>query len=463
MKMVSKNPATGQLIAEYAEIDEAALRSKVNAAASAFERWRRTGFAERSARMKTAARLLRERRDRLATLMTMEMGKLIGESRSEVEKCAWACEYFADNAESMLSPMPLESDGSAAYARLDPLGVILAIMPWNFPFWQVFRFASAALMAGNGALLKHAPNVTGCALAIESLLRDAGFPPGLFAALVIDEKRVENVIADDAVRAVTLTGSVRAGRAVASVSGAYLKKTVLELGGSDAFLVLSDADFESAVETAFHARMLNAGQSCIAAKRFIVVRPLVERFTTSLEARMRELVPGDPSDDDTSLGPLARADLVENLDRQVRASVAAGAVLVCGGARPERVSGKRGALSPDCYYLPTVLSGVVPGMPAFDEETFGPLAAVVAADDEEEAIALANRSAYGLGGAVWTADRRRGERIAASLDTGNVFINGFTKSDPRLPFGGVKASGYGRELSTFGIREFVNVKTVWIA
>ena len=381
------------------------------------------------------------------------MGKPIAEAEAEVEKCAWTCEFFAEHAERMLAPETVATDASRSGTRYDPLGPVLAIMPWNFPFWQVFRFAAPALMAGNVLVLKHASNVPGCALAIERVFERAGFPEGAFTTLLVPAAVAETIVDHAVIQAVTLTGSEAAGVSLAARAGRALKKTVLELGGSDPFIVLADADPAEAAAQATAARIVNNGQSCIAAKRFIVEEPLAERFETLFAQAMARQRVGDPLDRATQLGPLARADLVDEIDRQVRQSLEMGARLVTGGTRLPR---------PGFFYAPTVLARVEPGMAVFDEETFGPVAAVVRARDGGHAIELANRSRYGLGASIWTADANRGEALAAEIEAGLVFVNGPVKSDPRLPFGGIKRSGYGRELATAGIREFVNLKTVWV-
>ena len=452
--MRAVNPATEEPIRDLPDHSLAQVDEKLDLAAGTFDFWRRTSFSERASLMKGAAQRLRDGKSGYAALMTQEMGKTITAAEAEVDKCAWVCDFYAGNAERFLAPEPVETDAARSLVRFDPLGPVLAVMPWNFPFWQVFRFAAPALMAGNVGLLKHASNVPGCALAIEEVFRTAGFPMGTFQTLLVGSRVVEGIIRHPAVRAVTLTGSDPAGVAVASQAGAALKKTVLELGGSDPFIVLRDADVEAAARSAATARTINNGQSCIAAKRFIVEEPVAERFETALVAAMAALKVGDPMDRTTDVGPLARADLREELQRQVDHTVAAGAHLALGG-RPMEGRGY--------FYPPTVLTGVEPGMAAFEEETFGPVAAVVRAQDAEHAIVLANASPFGLGACLWTADPERGAALAAEVEAGAVFVNGIVKSDPRLPFGGVKRSGYGRELSAFGIREFVNVKSVWIA
>ncbi len=451
--MKAIHPATGALLREYPDHSPDEVSRRVTRASAAWNRWRATSFSDRASPLRAAATLLRARRDEYARLMTLEMGKPIAQSEAEVEKCAWVCEYFAEHAERYLTSEPVATDATKSFVRFDPLGVVLAVMPWNFPFWQVFRAAAPALMAGNVMLLKHASNVPGCALAIEQVLAEAGLPEGVFTALMIAAPAAEALVSDAAVQAVTLTGSEHAGMALAARAGRALKKTVLELGGADAFIVLGDADPGEAAAQAAAARTVNSGQSCIAAKRFIVEEPVAERFEWLLAQRMARLRLGDPLDHATELGPLARADLVDALDRQVQESITQGARLLTGGARPAR---------PGFFYAPTVLTGVTPGMPVFEEETFGPVAAVSRARDAAHAVELANRSRFGLGASIWTGEAARGEGLAAGIEAGSVFVNGIVKSDPRLPFGGIKHSGYGRELAAFGIREFVNVKTVWV-
>ena len=453
MTLRSVNPATEELIREYEEHDEAAIGRLLERSWGAFASWRETGFAERAERMRAVAGLLRDRSQEWGALMTLEMGKPIGQAKGEAEKCAWACDYFADHAEAFLASEEIATDASRSGVRYDPLGPVLAVMPWNYPFWQVFRFAAPALMAGNVGLLHHAENVPGCAVAIEEIFREAGFPEGVFATVLSWHRTVPAMIGHRAVRAVSLTGSVRAGRAVASEAGRHLKKTVLELGGSDPFVVLADCDLEQAAQVAVRARTQNSGQSCIAAKRFLVAEEIADDFEAELVRRFEALAVGDPSDPDVDVGPIAREDLLENLHDQVERSVAAGARLATGGERLDRKG---------WFYRPTVLAEVEPGMAAFDEEVFGPVAALVRVRGAEHAVELANRSEYGLGASVWTGDAATGEALVEGLEAGNVFVNGMVKSDPRLPFGGVKSSGFGRELSAFGIREFVNVKTVWV-
>ncbi len=453
MAIASINPTTGELLETFPETSGAELERILGRAVAAFRDWSRCPVAARTSPLGEAARLLRERKGSYARTMALEMGKPLAQGEAEAEKCAWACDYYAEHAEQFLAPVVRPTDATRSYVRFDALGPVLAIMPWNFPFWQVFRFAAPALAAGNAGLLKHAPNVSRCALEIEQLLREAGFPDGLFRAVLLPNEAVAPVIADPRICAVTLTGSDRAGSQVAQQAGRHLKKTVLELGGSDPFIVLTDANLDEAARTAADARLLNSGQSCIAAKRFIVVEPVFDRFLERFVAAVAARRLGDPLAAGTDVGPQARADLRANLQRQVEESVRRGARLVLGGRVPE---------GPGFFYPPSVLTAVANGMPAFDEEVFGPVAAVIRVRDDADAVRVANASPYGLGAAVWTEDRERGERLAADLEVGSVFVNGLVKSDPRLPFGGVKRSGYGRELSEFGLREFVNVKSVWV-
>jgi succinate-semialdehyde dehydrogenase/glutarate-semialdehyde dehydrogenase len=448
------NPATGEPGRSYDEISVADALAAAAAAHDAFLKWRRTSFAERAGVVRKAAQILRTREDEFARLMTQEMGKTHAEGRAEVEKCALNCEWFADQAEHYLAREPVDIGGPEAFVTYNPLGVVLAIMPWNFPFWQVFRFAAPALMAGNGALLKHASNVPGCALAIEGVLHEAGVPKDLFRTLLLPTREVEALIKDRHVAAVTLTGSVAAGKAVASEAGSVLKKCVLELGGSDASLVLEDADIAAAAEIAATARMVNGGQSCIAGKRFIVVRPVLEAFEQALVEKMRGFAMGDPTREGTRLGPMVNVKARDEIHRQVTDSVAKGARLLLGGKVPD---------GPGAWYPATVLADVRPGQPAHDEEVFGPVAAIIAADDEADAIRIANASEFGLGSGVLTGDPDRGRRIAAEeLEAGLAFVNENVRSDPRMPFGGVKHSGYGRECAAFGIREFTNIKSVHV-
>lgn len=403
--------------------------------------------------MRAVASYLRQQKATLAQLITMEMGKPILEAEAEVEKCAWNCDFYADNARRFLASKRVLTNAQTSYIAFDPIGVVLAVMPWNFPFWQVFRFAAPALMAGNTCLLKHASNVPQCSLAIAGAFRAAGFPSGVFQSLLIPSSAVEGIIRDSRVQAVTLTGSELAGSKVAEASGRNLKKTVMELGGSDPFIILADANLELAAQIGARARNQNAGQSCIAAKRFIVAEEAADRFQRLFVEAVAGLRVGDPTDRATQVGPLARGDLRDSLELQVQQSLALGASVATGGHRLER----RGY-----FYAPTVITGVTPAMPVFCEETFGPVAAVIRARHADDAVRLANTSEFGLGASLWTADLERGKALAREIQAGSVFINGMVASDPRLPFGGVKRSGYGRELSEFGIREFVNIKTVWV-
>lgn len=451
--MQSINPTSGERIANYPELPAGEVGTIISEAHGCWREWRKASFPERAGFMLKSAGILRERKHELAKLMALEMGKPVQQGVAEAEKCALACEYYAGNAVKHLAPDEIKTEASRSYAAFEPLGVVLAIMPWNFPLWQVYRFAAPALMAGNVGVLKHASNVQGCARAIEEMFADAGFPRGCFRNMAIGSKRVGEVIENPLVQAVTLTGSTPAGKSVASQAGAVLKKTVLELGGSDAYLVLEDADLEQAAKICVTARLVNSGQSCIAAKRFIVAKPVLKEFTERFVEMMKVKRVGDPLDEESDLGPQARVDLRDALHEQVRRSVEAGAKLLLGGGIPE---------GPGAFYPPTVLAGVRPGMAAFDEETFGPVAAIISAADDKEAVALANQSVFGLGGAVFTRNLERGERVARELEAGAAFVNQFVASDPRLPFGGIKESGYGRELGSYGIKEFVNIKTVYI-
>jgi succinate-semialdehyde dehydrogenase / glutarate-semialdehyde dehydrogenase len=453
-KVETVNPATGEPGRNYDETSLDEARAAASAAHQAFLKWRRTSFAERTAIIHKAAEVLRARSDEFAALMTQEMGKTVTDGRAEIGKCAFHCDWFADHAQEYLANEPVDFDGEEAFVTFNPIGVVLAVMPWNFPFWQVFRFAAPALMAGNGALLKHASNVPGCALAIEEVLHQAGVPRDLFRTLLLPSKHVEDLIKDDNVAAVTLTGSVAAGRSVATAAGSVLKKCVLELGGSDAYVVLDDVDVQAAAKVAATARMVNGGQSCIAGKRFVVVRSVLEPFERALVEAMRGFEMGDPAKDDTKLGPMVSVKARDQIHSQVTQSIDEGARLLLGGKVPDR---------PGAWYPATVLTNVGPGQPAHDEEVFGPVAAIIVADDEADAVRIANASEFGLGSGVLTADLDRGRRIAAEeLEAGMSFVNENVRSDPRAPFGGVKHSGYGRECGAFGIREFVNIKTVHV-
>ena len=451
--ITSINPATGETIQSYPGLSPSAVEEILQHADRAFAAWRRTALATRAATMKVAGKLLRRHPETYARMMAQEMGKPLAQGGSETEKCAWVCDYYAQHAERFLSPEVIATDAAKSYVTFEPLGIVLAVMPWNFPFWQVFRAAVPALMAGNAVVLKHASNVPGCALAIEELFRQAGFPEGLFRALLVSTDQVAGLIEQPLVKGVTLTGSTLAGRAVAAKAGASLKKTVLELGGSDPYIILEDADLEPTVEACVASRLMNSGQSCISAKRFIVVESIRDRFEERFVQLMHAQKVGDPFDEAVTVGPLARHDLRDALHVQVATSVQRGARLLLGGTIPQ---------SKGAYYPPTVLTDVRKGMPVFDEETFGPVAAIIPVKDAEEAIRVANDSVYGLGAAIFTRNREHGERLAAELEAGACFINAFVRSDPRLPFGGIKQSGYGRELFVFGIREFVNIKTVYV-
>ena len=453
MSIESINPATGEAIRSYEEMMPQEVATILEDTNREYLEWRHTSFADRATRMRKAAEILRQKKEEYARLMADEMGKPVSQGRGEAEKCALVCDYYAENAEKFLSPELIPTDASKSFVTFQPIGIVLAIMPWNFPFWQVFRFAAPALMAGNAGLLKHASNVSGCALAIEDVFRQAGFPPNIFRTLLLTNVRIADVIESPHIKAITLTGSTPAGKAVASRAGSVMKKTVLELGGSDPYLVLEDADLESTVDTCVTSRLINGGQSCIAAKRFIVVEPVLKQFEEMFVEKMRTKKMGNPLEQ-VDLGPQARHNLRDDLHHQVMASVEKGAKLLLGGTIPD---------SKGAYYPPTVLSNVRKGMAAYDEELFGPVAAIIAAKDEDDAIRIANDSIFGLGAAVFTADVKRGERIASEkLEAGCCFVNAFVKSDPRLPFGGIKESGYGRELASFGIREFVNIKTVYV-
>lgn len=452
--ITSVNPATGKEIATYKTDDAKKIESSLKAAQKAYESWRLLSFKERGAVLKRIAATIRKNNKKLADLATREMGKPIEQSLMEVEKCAMNMEYYAKHGASMLADEIVKTEASKSYVSYQPLGVVLAIMPWNFPYWQVFRAMGPILMAGNAMVLKHASNVSGCAKAIEKILKDAGAPKGLFHTLLIPGSEVEPVIKHEAIAAVTLTGSTDAGKKVASVAAAHIKKQVLELGGSDAYIVMKDADMKLAVEVSVKGRLYNSGQSCVCAKRFIVDKAVKKEFETKMTGQMQASAFGNPMDKNNRIGPLARVDLRDELHQQVVKSVEMGAKLLCGGYIPE---------GDGAYYPPTVLTNVKKGMPAYDEELFGPVAAIIEAKDEAHAIQLANDSIYGLGSGIFSKNVKRAEKIAATqMQAGNCYVNAFVHSDPRLPFGGVKQSGYGRELSIFGIREFTNVKTVFV-
>jgi succinate-semialdehyde dehydrogenase/glutarate-semialdehyde dehydrogenase len=453
--MKTINPATGEFIEEYDQMDNEALDTIAQDAATAQKKWRRNSFYERGLLLQRVAELLEGNKEKYAKLMAREMGKPLAQAESEIEKCAWVCNYYADKTEDFLKEEVIKSDAGKSYVTFNPLGTVLAIMPWNYPFWQLFRFGAPALMAGNAVILKHAPNVTGCALAIEDLMHEAGIPDDLFRTLIADVDQTQELIGNPNIAAVTLTGSTRAGKAVASTAGSALKKTVLELGGSDPYLILEDADVQKAAEICVTSRLINSGQSCVAAKRLIAVEEIYDEFLDAVFHMMNEKKIGDPLNSATDIGPMAREDLRDNLHAQVQKSVAEGAECILGGSVPNRKG---------FYYPPTILTGISKGIPAYEEELFGPVASVFKVKDTREAIKVANDSDYGLGAAVFSEDIQRAEEIAAyELKAGCCFVNAFVKSDPRLPFGGIKESGYGRELSHFGIKEFVNTKTVYRA
>lgn len=455
MAMQSINPATGELLAEFDTWDQETLDYAVTQAGYMFQDWSKlTPIEDRCMMMKRVAEVLRDDVEPLAELITLEMGKTIAEAQAEIEKCAFVCDYYADNGPQFLADEVIETEATKSYVAYLPLGVVLAVMPWNFPFWQVFRFAAPALIAGNVAVLKHASNVPQCALAMEEVFRKAGFPDHIFSTLMIGSNQVESVIRHPAVRAVTLTGSEEAGRKVASIAGSELKKTVLELGGSDAFIVLDSADMKKAIEGAVSGRFMNMGQSCIASKRFIVDQFIAEDFTQKFKQAIEDkFVAGDPMDPATTLAPMARQDLLDELHDQVMRSVELGAEIVTGGYQLDR---------PGCYYAPTILTNVSSNMPAYSEEFFGPVAIVLKATEPAHALGIANSVDFGLGGSIWTDDLATAETMARGMESGATFVNNISFSDPRMPFGGVKNSGYGRELSEHGIREFTNVKSIWI-
>lgn len=456
--IVTINPATGERLAEYPVMIAGQIDTVLRQADGDFRQWRNSSFGERRTCMKRLGELLRAEATEHGRLITLEMGKPLSQAVAEVNKCAWVCDYFADHAEEFLQPEESAIDGAKGIVAFEPLGVILGVMPWNFPYWQVLRFAAPILMAGNGIVVKHAPNVTGCAIAIEKLFRDAGFPEHLYRAVHIDLDEVDRLtgfmIDHPVIKAVSVTGSTGAGQAVAAKAGKALKRSVLELGGSDPYIVLEDADLAQAVDVCVAGRLLNAGQSCIAAKRFIVRKEIVGEFTKKIVQRMQTAVMGNPFAKGTEVGPIAREDLRDLVHSQVQRSIEAGAERLCGGHVPN---------APGWYYPPTVLSGVKPGMPAYSEEIFGPVATIIEVADDDEAVAIANDSEFGLGSAVFSQDVERALGIARRLEAGSCFINSMVKSDPRLPFGGVKQSGYGRELSHHGIREFVNIKTFYLS
>ncbi|MTI21331.1 NAD-dependent succinate-semialdehyde dehydrogenase [Fulvivirga sp. RKSG066] len=449
------NPATGEHLRTYDELSPEKVSEIIDDVNEAWYSWKEVSFDERAAHMMELSRLIKKDKERLARLMTEEMGKVYSQGISEAEKCAWVCEYYAQNAQEFLKNEPKESDASNSYVAFRPLGLVLAIMPWNFPFWQVMRFAAPALMAGNVGILKHASNVPGCAAAIEELIKRAGFPENVFRNLHVGSDQIEDIIANEKVKAVTLTGSTPAGKSVAAYAGKNLKKTVLELGGSDPYIILEDADLDLAIEKCVTSRLINNGQSCIAAKRFIVVESIADEFEKRMVEAMEAKNMGDPELEGTDLGPMSRKDLREELHEQVKESVEKGAKLLLGGEIPE---------SDGFFYPATILTNVPKAAPAYSQELFGPVASIIRVQDLEKAIEVANDTEFGLGAGIFTKDEEKGREIAETrLEAGCCFVNDFVKSDPRLPFGGIKGSGYGRELSSFGIREFVNTKTVYVA
>jgi succinate-semialdehyde dehydrogenase/glutarate-semialdehyde dehydrogenase len=454
MNLISINPTNNKILESHKEISKNSINQIINSSYNTYLEWRNKSISYRSKKMKNLAKLLKQRKEELGVLMTQEMGKPINQSIAEAEKCAWVCEYYADNAGQFLSKKEISTDSKKSFISFQPIGLVLAIMPWNFPFWQVFRFASPTLMAGNVGILKHASNVQGCAKEIEKLFLEAGFPDNAFSNLVIGSNKVSNVINNPLVKAVTLTGSTPAGKSVASLAGSLLKKTVLELGGNDPYIILEDADLNNAAESCIAGRMLNTGQSCIAAKRFIVVKSRLNDFIDKIEQKINNMKMGDPLDSTIDIGPMVNTDARDELHQQVLMSIEKGAILRSGGNIPE-IEGS--------FYPPTLLTNVRPGMSAFDDELFGPVAVIISAEDEDHAIELANKTNYGLGAAIFTRDLDKGEKIAINeLEAGSCSVNDFVKSDPRLPFGGIKESGYGRELSEYGILEFVNIKSVVI-
>ncbi|VEP15179.1 putative succinate-semialdehyde dehydrogenase (NADP(+)) [Hyella patelloides LEGE 07179] len=454
MAIATINPATGETLATFTALTQEEIAAKLALAETTYQKYRDTSFEQRSQWLNNAAAILEREQHQFAQIMTLEMGKPYQSAIAEVQKCALVCRFYAEKAPEFLADKIIDSDATKSYIAYQPLGVILAVMPWNFPFWQVFRFAAPALMAGNVGILKHASNVPQCALAIEKIIQEAGFPPGAFQTLLISASQVAAIVEDDRVKAATLTGSEPAGASLAATAGKNLKKTVLELGGSDPFIVLESANIEEAVSTAVKARMLNNGQSCIAAKRFIVIDSIGDRFEELLTTKFKALKIGDPMAEDTDIGPLATATICEELDQQVQKAVQQGAKVLLGG--------KSLTENPGNYYLPTILTEINPQSPTAQEEFFGPVAMLFRVPDLETAIALANNIPFGLGASAWTNDPTKQQRLITEIAAGAVFINGMVKSDPRLPFGGIKRSGYGRELGELGIKEFVNIKTVWI-
>tara|TARA_B100000029_G_scaffold516574_1_gene631349 strand:+ start:14632 stop:16017 length:1386 start_codon:yes stop_codon:yes gene_type:complete len=454
MSLISINPSTGQTIEKFSEITEEKILNNIKKGEKSFSKWRTTDLQYRSKLFNRVAEILNSNSEKYAELITNEMGKPIKEARSEIEKSAWVCNYFSENAAKFLKSNLVETDATKSYITFLPLGVILGIMPWNFPFWQVFRFATPTLMAGNVCLLKHASNVTRCSLTIENIFRDAGFPDGCFISLLLNNKQVSKIIDNPLVKAISITGSTSAGKAVASRAGANLKKTVLELGGSDPYIVLKDADLDEAISACVQAKLINSGQSCVAPKRYIIEEPIYKIFQEKLVSAMQKRIVGNPIDELIDIGPIARRDLRETLHNQIIKSINAGAKCLLGGKIPS---------GPGFFYPITILSDVRKGMVAYEEELFGPVACIIPVKNKVQALKVANDTSFGLGSAIFTSNIDEGEKIARdSIEAGSVFVNDFVRSDPRLPFGGIKESGYGRELSSFGIREFVNIKTVYI-
>jgi len=458
MAIASINPATAETLQTFEPLSQQQLDDKIKLAREIFHSYRRTSFADRAQMMLRAAEILEAEKKDFGRVMTLEMGKPINSAVQEAEKCAWVCRYYAENAERHLAGETVETNATNSFVRFQPLGVVLAVMPWNFPFWQVFRYAAPGLMAGNVGLLKHSSNVPQCALAIEDIFRRAGFPEGAFQTLLIGSDQVQSVLEDSRVAAATLTGSEPAGRSVASIAGKQIKKTVLELGGSDPFIVMPSADLEAAVTTAVKARTINNGQSCIAAKRFVVHTQVYDEFEKRFVEIMKRLRVGDPLIESTDIGPLATEQILKDIVEQVQVSVAAGAKILTGGQKFKA----EGDLERGYFYEPTVLVDIPKGSPAYQDEIFGPVASLFRVANIDEAIELGNATPFGLGSAAWTNEDAERDRFIEGLEAGTVFINGMVASDPRLPFGGIKHSGYGRELGVFGIREFVNVKTIWI-
>ena len=462
MGIASINPATGATLKTFEPLDTAAIAQVIDQGQHAFEQYRQTPFAQRSTWLHRAAEILLENKDDYAKLMTLEMGKPIKGAIAEIEKCAWVCRYYADHAAEFLADVPVDVGAAQSLVRYQPLGIILAVMPWNYPFWQVFRFAAPALMAGNVGLLKHASNVPQCAIAIETILRQAGFPDGTFQTLLIPGRSASELMADDRIKAATLTGSEGAGASLAAASGTYLKKTVLELGGSDPFIVMPSADLTAAIPTGVTARTMNNGQTCVAAKRFILHEAIADEFLDGFVAGFRALKIGDPLNPDVQIGPLSTPSIRDELADQVQRAIAAGATVLIGGDPSQLPTASDPALQQGCFYPPTILDNLSPDSAIAQEEFFGPVAMVFRVSSLDEAIALANHTSFGLGASAWTTDPTERDRFLNDLDAGAVFINSLVKSDPRLPFGGIKRSGYGRELSIQGIHEFVNIKTLWV-